>query len=48
MEEIRTTIRQAAPDAAMPVGLTAYALTQQYNLNAKLAGRLVMLSTFLS
>lgn len=35
-------------DAAMPMGLTAYALTQQYGLNAKLAGRLVLLSTFLS
>jgi len=30
------------------MGLTAYALTQQYDLNAKLAGRLVLLSTFLS
>jgi hypothetical protein len=35
-------------DAAMPMGLTAYALTQQYGLNTKLAGRLVLLSTFLS
>lgn len=35
-------------DAAMPMGLTAYALTQQYGLNAKLAGRLVLLSTFLA
>jgi hypothetical protein len=35
-------------DAAMPMGLTAYALTQQYGLNVKLAGRLVLLSTFLS
>ena len=35
-------------DAAMPMGLTAYALTQQYDLNTKLAGRLVLLSTFLS
>jgi hypothetical protein len=35
-------------DAAMPMGLTAYALTQQYGLNPKLAGRLVLLSTFLS
>jgi len=41
-------LRCSVLDAAMPVGLTAYALTQQYNLNAKLAGRLVMLSTFLS
>lgn len=35
-------------DASMPMGLTAYALTQQYGLNAKLAGRLVLLSTFLA
>lgn len=32
-------------EAAMPMGLTAYALAQQHNLNAILAGRLVVLST---
>jgi predicted permease len=35
-------------EAAMPLGLTPYALTEQYNLNPKLASRLVVLSTFLS
>ena len=51
---IRTTslgeipLRCSILDAAMPMGLTAYALTQQYGLNTKLAGRLVLLSTFLS
>ncbi|MEI6276057.1 MAG: AEC family transporter [Prolixibacteraceae bacterium] len=35
-------------DAAMPSGLTAYALSHQYGLNTKLAGRLVVISTFLS
>jgi predicted permease len=30
------------------MGLTAYALTEQYGLNARLASRLVVLSTFLS
>jgi len=41
-------LRCSVLDAAMPMSLTAYALTQQYDLNAKLAGRLVLLSTFLS
>jgi len=41
-------LRCSVLDAAMPMGLTAYALTQQYGLNTKLAGRLVLLSTFLS
>lgn len=40
--------RSSVLDAAMPMGLTAYALTEQYGLNAKLASRLVVLSTFLS
>jgi predicted permease len=35
-------------DAAMPSGLTAYALSHQYGLNTNLAGRLVVLSTYLS
>ncbi len=42
------SLRCSILDAAMPMGLTAYALTQQYGLNTKLAGRLVLLSTFLS
>lgn len=41
-------LRSSVLDAAMPMGLTAYALTEQYRLNAKLASRLVVLSTFLS
>jgi len=41
-------LRCSILDAAMPMGLTAYALSQQYDLNTKLAGRLVLLSTFLS
>lgn len=41
-------LRCSVLDAAMPMGLTAYALTEQYGLNAKLASRLVVLSTFLS
>jgi len=32
-------------EAAMPMGLTAYALAHQHNLNTILAGRLVVLST---
>jgi predicted permease len=41
-------LRSSVLDAAMPMGLTAYALTEQYGLNATLASRLVVLSTFLS
>lgn len=41
-------LRCSVLDAAMPMGLTAYALTEQYGLNARLASRLVVLSTFLS
>ena len=46
MDEI--SFRSSVLDAAMPSGLTAYALSHQYRLNSKLAGRLVVLSTFLS
>lgn len=35
-------------DAAMPVGLTPYALAQQYNLDTPFAARMVVLSTLLS
>jgi predicted permease len=35
-------------EAAMPLGLTPYALAEQYKLNAILAGRLVVFSTILS
>ena len=42
------SFRCSVLDAAMPSGLTAYALSHQYGLNTKLAGRLVVLSTFLS
>ncbi|MCE1200008.1 MAG: AEC family transporter [Marinilabiliales bacterium] len=35
-------------DAAMPSGLTAYALSHQYRLNTQLAGRLVVLSTLMA
>lgn len=41
-------LRSSVLDAAMPLGLTPYALAQQYGLYTKLAGRLVLLSTFLS
>ena len=37
--------RSSVLDAAMPMGLTAYAMTEQYELNALLTGRLVILST---
>jgi predicted permease len=37
--------RASILDAAMPMGLTAYAMTEQYQLNALLTGRLVILST---
>ncbi len=40
--------RSSILDAAMPLGLTPYALSQQYGLNTRLAGRLVVLSTMLS
>jgi predicted permease len=40
--------RTSILDAAMPMGLTAYAMTEQYQLNALLTGRLVILSTLLS
>ncbi len=40
--------RTSVLDAAMPMGLTAYAMTEQYHLNALLTGRLVILSTFLA
>lgn len=45
-----TTIqmRSSVLDAAMPMGLTAYAMTEQYELNALLTGRLIILSTFLA
>ena len=45
-----TTIqfRTSILDAAMPMGLTAYAMTEQYQLNALLTGRLVILSTILA
>jgi len=42
------SFRCSVLDAAMPSGLTAYALSHQYRLNTKLAGRLVVLSTFLA
>jgi len=41
-------LRSSVLDAAMPMGLTAYAMTEQYQLNALLTGRLVFLSTFLA
>ena len=41
-------LRCSVLDAAMPLGLTPYALSQQYKLNTIMAGRLVVLSTFLS
>ena len=41
-------IRSSLLDAAMPMGLTAYAMTEQYELNALLTGRLVILSTALA
>ena len=40
--------RTSILDAAMPMGLTAYAITEQYQLNALLTGRLVILSTLLA
>jgi len=40
--------RASILDAAMPMGLTAYAMTEQYQLNALLTGRLVILSTILA
>ena len=40
--------RSSVLDAAMPMGLTAYAMTEQYELNALLTGRLVILSTALA
>lgn len=40
--------RASVLDAAMPMGLTAYAMTEQYRLNALLTGRLVILSTILA
>jgi predicted permease len=41
-------LKSSILEAAMPLGLTPYALAHQYDLNSKLAGRLVLLSTFLS
>ena len=41
-------IRSSVLDAAMPVGITAYAMSEQYELNALLTGRLIILSTVLS
>ena len=41
-------LRSSVLDAAMPMGLTAYAMTEQYQLNALLTGRLVFLSTLLA
>ncbi len=41
-------LRSSVLDAAMPMGLTAYAMTEQYNLDALLTGRLVILSTTLA
>ena len=41
-------IRASVLDAAMPMGLTAYTMTEQYKLNALLTGRLVILSTLLA
>ena len=40
--------RASILDAAMPMGLSAYAMTEQYQLNALLTGRLVILSTILA
>ena len=40
--------RTSILDAAMPMGLTAYAMTEQYQLNALLTGRLVLLTTLLA
>ena len=41
-------IKASVIDAAMPLGLTPYALSLQYNLDTKLAARIVVLGTFLS
>ena len=41
-------LQASVMDAAMPMGLTSYALAEQYNLNAVLASRSVVLSTILS
>lgn len=43
-----TQFRTSILDAAMPMGLSAYAMTEQYQLNALLTGRLVILSTLLA
>ena len=41
-------VKASVIDAAMPLGLTPYALSLQYNLDTKLAARIVVLGTFLS
>lgn len=41
-------IKASVIDAAMPLGLTPYALSLQYHLDTKLAARIVVLGTFLS
>jgi predicted permease len=41
-------LRTSLLDAAMPMGLTAYAMTEQYKLNVLLTSRLVFLSTLLA
>lgn len=41
-------IKASVIDAAMPLGLTPYALSLQYKLDTKLAARIVVLGTFLS
>jgi len=41
-------VKASVIDAAMPLGLTPYALSLQYELNTKLAARIVVLGTLLS
>lgn len=41
-------VKASVIDASMPLGLTPYALSLQYNLDSKLAARIVVLGTFLS
>ncbi len=41
-------LKASVIDAAMPLGLTPYALSLQYELDTKLAARVVVLGTFLS
>jgi len=43
-----TDLKASILEAAMPVGLTPYALSQQYRLDTAFAARVVLLSTSLS